>query len=40
MNRLITIMVAALLLAACGNKQETENTDNMKQQLTLTQEWD
>ena len=40
MNRLITIMAAALLLAACGNKQETKNTDNMKQELTLTQEWD
>ena len=40
MNRLITIMAAALLLAACGNKQETKNTDNMKQQLTLTQVWD
>ena len=40
MNRLITIMAAALLLAACGNKQETKNTDNMKHELTLTQEWD
>lgn len=40
MNRLITILAATLLLAACGNKQETENTDNMKQELTLTQEWD
>lgn len=30
-----------MLLAACGNKkQEIKTQDNMKQELTLTQEWD
>ena len=34
-------MVCALVvMAACGNKQETNNRDNMKQELNLTQEWD
>jgi hypothetical protein len=32
--------VAALMMAACNNNQETGKTDNMKQELTLTQEWD
>ena len=32
--------LAALTLAACGNKQETKNNENMKQELNLTQEWD
>ena len=32
------LALTALLMAACGNKQE--NQDNMKQELTLTQEWD
>ena len=32
--------LAALTLAACGNKQETKNNENMKQELILTQEWD
>ena len=32
--------VAALMMVACNNKQGTNNTDNMKHQLTLTQEWD
>ncbi len=40
MNNLILIALAALTLAACGNKQETKNNENMKQELTLTQEWD
>ena len=34
------IIVASLAFAACGNKQQTNNTDNMKQELNLTQEWD
>ena len=34
-------MVCALVvMTACGNKQETKNNENMKQELTLTQEWD
>ncbi len=36
----IGIIMATLALSACNNKQETNNTDNMKQELTLTQEWD
>ena len=40
MKKLILLALAALTLAACGNKQETKNNDNMKQELTLTQEWD
>ena len=43
MNKILTTctaIVAALTLAACGNKQETKNNDNMKQELNLTQEWD
>ena len=36
----ILLAVVALMMAACNNKQETKNTDNMKQELTLTQEWD
>jgi len=40
MKKLIILAVAALTLAACGNKQETKNNDNMKQELNLTQEWD
>ena len=36
----IGIIVATLALTACNNNQETKNTDNMKQQLVLTQEWD
>ncbi|MBR3987465.1 MAG: alpha/beta hydrolase [Bacteroidales bacterium] len=34
------MIVATLALAACNSKQETNNADNMKQELTLTQEWD
>ena len=37
-KKLAFLALAALLMAACGNKQE--NQDNMKQELTLTQEWD
>lgn len=43
MNKILTTctaIVAALILAACGNKQETNNNENMKQELNLTQEWD
>jgi Hydrolases of the alpha/beta superfamily len=40
MKKLILLVLAALSLAACGNKQETKNNENMKQELTLTQEWD
>ena len=40
MKKLILFAVAALMMAACGNKQQTNKTDNMKQELTLTQEWD
>ena len=36
----LILAVAALMMAACNSKQETNNTDNMKQELTLTQEWD
>ncbi len=28
------------MMAACNNNQETNKTDNMKQELVLTQEWD
>ncbi len=34
------VIMATLALTACNNNQETKNTDNMKQQLVLTQEWD
>ena len=34
------IIMASLALTACNNNQEIKNTDNMKQKLTLTQEWD
>ena len=40
MKKLIILVLAALTLAACGNKQETKNNENMKQELTLTKEWD
>lgn len=40
MKKLILFVLAALTLAACGNKQETKNNENMKQELNLTQEWD
>ena len=39
-REIIIFILAALTLAACGNKQETNNKDNMKQELNLTQEWD
>ncbi len=40
MKKLILIAAAALVMAACSNKQETKNNENMKQELNLTQEWD
>ena len=39
----VIIIAATLLFAACGNKSQTTTTTNeteMKQELTLTQEWD
>ena len=36
----LILAVVTLMMAACNSKQETNNTDNMKQELTLTQEWD
>ena len=36
MKKLILFALAALTLAACGNKQETKNNENMKQELNLT----
>ena len=39
-REIIIFILAALTLAACGNKQETKNNENMKQELNLTQEWD
>ena len=36
----LILAVAALMMTACSNNQETKHTDNMKQQLVLTQEWD
>ena len=32
MKKLILLALAALTLAACGNKQETKNNENMKQE--------
>ena len=40
MKKAILLAAAALMMAACSTKQETNNTENMKQELTLTQEWD
>ena len=40
MKRITIFILAVLTLAACNKKQETKNNDNMKQELTLTQEWD
>ena len=40
MKKIILIAAAALVMAACSNKQETKNNENMKQELNLTQEWD
>ena len=40
MKKLIIFALAVLSLAACGNKQETKNNENMKQELNLTKEWD
>ena len=39
-REIIIFILAALTLAACGNKQETKNNENMKHELNLTQEWD
>ena len=40
MKKIILVAAAALVMAACSNKQETKNNENMKQELNLTQEWD
>ena len=40
MKKLILFAAAALMMVACDTKQETNNTDNMKQELSLIQEWD
>ena len=40
MKKLIILALAALMLAACGNKNQEPKQDNMKQELTLTQGWD
>ncbi|MCR5714934.1 MAG: alpha/beta hydrolase [Bacteroidales bacterium] len=40
MKKTVIFALAALLMTACANKQETNSNDNMKQELTLTQEWD
>ncbi|MBR3287018.1 MAG: alpha/beta hydrolase [Bacteroidales bacterium] len=40
MKKTVIFALAALLMTACANKQETNSNDNMKQQLILTQEWD
>ncbi len=37
---LCAAMFALAAMTACSNNQETKHTDNMKQQLVLTQEWD
>ena len=36
----LILAAAALMMVACNSRQETNNIDNMKQELTLTQEWD
>ena len=40
MKKIILFAAVALMMNACGSKQEMKRTDNMKQQLVLTQEWD
>ena len=40
MRKVALLAVAALMLAACGNKNQEQKQDNMNQELTLTQEWD
>ncbi len=40
MKKVILLTAAALMMVACNSKQDTNKTDNMKQQLVLTQEWD
>ena len=39
MKKIIILATTALILAACCNKNE-QTTETMKQELTLTQEWD
>ncbi len=42
MRKIALLAVVALILAACenGKKNQEQKQDNMKQELTLTQEWD
>jgi hypothetical protein len=40
MRKTVLLAIAALMLVACGNKNQEPKQDNMKQELTLTQEWD
>jgi hypothetical protein len=40
MRKVALLAIAALMLAACGNKNQEPKQNNMKQELTLTQEWD
>ena len=39
MKKIIILATTALILAACCNNNE-QTTETMKQELTLTQEWD
>lgn len=41
MGKILPIVIAALIMTACGKKQETTSIDkSMKQELNLTKEWD
>lgn len=41
MEKILPIVIAALIMTACGKKQETTSIDkSMKQELNLTKEWD
>ena len=40
MRKIALLAVVTLMFAACGNKNQEQKQDNMKQELTLTQEWD
>ncbi len=40
MKRVALLVAAALMLAACGNKNQEQKQNNMNQELTLSQEWD
>ena len=40
MRKVALLAIAVLMLASCENKKQEPKQDNMKQELTLTQEWD